>query len=140
MLRLFCQKYCRPASTGEATRNLRAGTPDFPHYSRLIPNIQDGGRAPPAGRGGRIYAELTRRSLARNPGLLRRFPPAREHGNRRNPGTQPMSYLPYPRAGILGILRGIAEPRLVFQKAAAGAVEPGTGWRPGFPPRLAPFQ
>jgi len=35
MLRLFCQKYCRPASTGEATRNLRAGTPDFPHYSRL---------------------------------------------------------------------------------------------------------
>src|SRR6185295_11932774 len=111
MLRLFCQKYCRPASTGEATRNLRAGTPDFPHYSRLIANIQDGGLASLAGRVRRIYAELTCRSAARIPGLLGRFPQDWGHETAQNSAPHPMSYLPYPWAGILGIVRGTAEPR-----------------------------
>ena len=96
-----------------------ARTPGFPHYSRLIANIQDGGGRGP---GGRLRPKDLRRVYTpfRRPGIHGGWFLARRAETAGNPGVQPMSYLPYPRQEILGILRGVAEPRLVFQNAAPG--------------------
>ena len=120
MLRLFCQK-CRAPGVH------RRGDPESarknPWFSSLFSvncgTFKTRHAAPrrPAAEG--FTQCLTRRFVARDSGF---GPVSTGAGPRKppgNPGIQPMSYLPYPRAGILGILRGVAEPRLVFQNAAA---------------------